>query len=158
MMMSVTQHVRNGSCAASSIGVESGPKPATFQRMKSVSMTLALLCFSGCANQAISVEQARAEKRLPTSDEVTAYIGSRWDTEYGPRFARFASHPSQQPVLVSVTNVSCSYYIATPECSFEIAAHFPDEPLQQRNMQDQYGWTDDGKLQSVIVMYHERKR
>jgi len=121
-------------------------------------MALALLCFAGCADHAISLEQARAEERLPTSDEVTAYIGSRWDIEYGPRFARFASRPSEMPVLVSVTNVSCDYYIATPECSFEVAARFPDEPPQQQNMSHQYGWTDDGKLQSVIVMYHERRR
>ncbi|MGL3820011.1 hypothetical protein [Sphingopyxis sp. R3-92] len=121
-------------------------------------MALALLCFSGCANHAISVEQARAEERLPTSDEVAAYILSQWEVDYGPRFARFASRSSQKPVLVSVTNVSCDYYIATPECSFEVTAHFPDEPPQQHNMADEYGWTDDGKLQSVIVMYHERRR
>lgn len=132
--------------------------PATFKRMKSVPMALALLCFSLCANDAISVEQARAEVWLPTSDEVTAYIGSQWDIEYGPRFARFAPRPLEKPILVSVTNVSCDYYIATPECSFEVAAHFPDEPPQQQNMIDQYGWSDDGKLQSVIVMYHERRR
>src|SRR5688572_19397172 len=100
--------------------------PATFKRMKIVATALALLCFSGCADHAISVEQARAEDRLPTSDEVTAYIGSQWDIEYDPRFTRFTSRPSQKTVLVSVTNVSCDYYIATPECSFEVAAHFPD--------------------------------
>jgi hypothetical protein len=132
--------------------------PAILKRMKSVPIALTLLCFSGCANQAISLEQARAKERLPTSDEVTAYIGSQWEIDYGPLFARFASRPTQKPDLMSVTNVSCSYYIATPECSFDVVAHFPDEPPQQRNMVDQFGWTDDGKLQSVIVMYHERRR
>ena len=131
---------------------------ATFKRMKSVATIFALLCFSGCANQAISVEQARAEERLPSSDEVAAYIRSQWDEDYGPRFARFASRPLQKPVLVSVTNLSCDYYIATPECYFDVVAHFPDEPPQQRQMSDQYGWTEDGKLQAVIVMYHERRR
>ena len=144
---------RNGA-----IGVESRPVPVTFKRMKSVPIGLALLCLSGCASQPISVERARAEERLPTPEEVTAYVVSRWGVKYGPRFARFASHPLQKPVLVSVTNVSCDYYVATPECAFDVIAHFPNGPPQQQNMVDQYGWTDDGKLQSVIVMYHERKR
>ena len=121
-------------------------------------MVLALLCCSGCANHAISVEQARAEERLPTSDEVAAYIRLQCETDYGPRFARIASRPSQKPVLVSVTNVRCDYYIATPECSFEVVAHFLNELPRPQNMVDQYGWTDDGKLQSVIVMYHQRRR
>lgn len=57
-----------------------------------------------------------------------------------------------------MTNVSCGYYIATLECSFDVIAHFPDAPSQHRNMVDQFGWTADGKLQSVIVLYHERRR
>jgi len=131
--------------------------PPTFERMTSRPLVLALLWLSGCANHAVPVGQDHAEERLPTSDEVTAYIHSQWESDYGPQFARLASRPSQMPTLQSVNNVSCGYYIATPECSFDVLAHFPDESPQLRNMAEQFGWSRDGTLQSVIVMYHERR-
>ena len=125
--------------------------------MKHVSVLLALLCFFACATQAISIEQARADERLPTSEEVVAHVRSQWDNDYGLRFARFASRPSQKPALISVADVSCVYYVVTPQCSFEVVASFSDGVPHHRRMTDQFGWTEDGKLTSVIVMYERRR-
>ena len=125
--------------------------------MKFIPAGLLMLVLAGCAAKAVSIGEGRAAERLPTSEEVMAYVHAHWSSDYAKRYSSFASRPGDSAELVEVTNVACDYYIVTPECSFDVAARFPNERSQLRQMFDQFGWTGDGQLQSILVMYHMRR-
>ena len=111
----------------------------------------------GCAPKAMSIEEGRASEPLPTSEEVIAYVRANWATEYGNRFARFAGRPGDTVKLIELSNVVCDYNVVTPECSFDAVVRFADEEPLRRQMFEQFGWSDDGQLNAVLVMYHMRR-
>lgn len=117
---------------------------------------LILLALTGCAASPRVAESTPAE-RMPTADEVAAYVRAQWATVYGERFARFEQRQGKVAQLIAVSNVSCAYFYLTPECSFDITARFSDGE-RQRQLSEQFGWTANGQLEAVIVMYHERRR
>jgi hypothetical protein len=119
---------------------------------RNAAILLGLTMLTACAGNARPSEP----DRLPTAAEVEQYVGKAWDSEYGGRFARFASRPDERPILISVSTVSCRYYIVTPECSFDVVARFASEEPQHRQLSDTFGW-EKGELQSVMVFYEERR-
>ena len=125
--------------------------------MKVAQAIILILTLAACAPKPMSLAEGRPAERLPSSDEVIAHVRLAWATEYRWRVARFASRPNDSPELIDVSNVRCEYYFFTPQCSFDVAARFPDEPTKIWPMFDQFGWDDKGQLMTVIVMYHRRR-
>ena len=115
-----------------------------------------LILLPGCSADRATGGFPRTE-RLPSPAEVAAHVRQDWAEDYGRRFARFEARDDQRAELVSISNVTCAYSYATPECMFDIEGRFPDGTLRQRQMFEQFGWTDDGRLKAVIVMYHRRR-
>jgi hypothetical protein len=115
-----------------------------------------LLVLTGCAANPRATTSTPPE-RMPTADEVAAYVRAQWAMDYGERFARFEQRQGEKAELIAVSKVACVYYYLTPECSFDITARFADGE-RQRQLYDQFGWTADGRLEAVMVMYHERRR
>ena len=115
-----------------------------------------LISLTSCASNQLAAESTPAE-RLPSAEEVAAHVRAEWAADYGKRFARFEERDGEEAELTAVSNVSCGYYYVTPECSFDIVARFADGE-RRRRMIDQFGWTPEGRLQAVFVMYHERRR
>ena len=105
-----------------------------------------------------TVETVSAPRRLPSTEEVEAFIQANWDDDYSNRFSRLTFRPPEKSVLVDVTNVECGWYIAYPECAFDIEAQFTDGIVQKLRMDDTLDWDEAGQLMSVIVLYHPRKR
>lgn len=118
---------------------------------------LLLFTLTGCAPKLMSIEEGRAAEPLPTSEEVAAHVRANWVSDYGKRYANLASRPTEIAELIDIDNVSCDYYVVTPECSFYAIAHFATEEPQRQQMSEQFAWTADGQLTAVLVMYHTRR-
>ncbi|MFN3473292.1 MAG: hypothetical protein ACK4ZW_04535 [Blastomonas sp.] len=125
--------------------------------MKLMPKMLLLSALAGCAPKVMSIEEGRAAEPLPTSEEVVALVRSNWASDYGKRYAKLAFRPAERAALIDIDSVSCDYYVVTPECSFYAIAHFDNEEPQRRQMSEQFGWTADGQLTAVLVMYHSRR-
>lgn len=125
--------------------------------MKSVVATLAILSLPGCTNHAAVADQVQAPQRLPTPDEVAAYVRSHWYEFYSRRVSE-SRDPSAQAALISVDDVKCGYYYITPICNFKVVFRSVAGTVLERRLEDTYEWDEAGKLTSVIVMYHERRR
>ena len=126
--------------------------------MKVAQLISLILALAGCSPRIMSLAEGRAAARLPSSEEVIAHVRLAWATDYRRRIAGFASRPDDSPELVQVSNVRCNYYVVTPECSFDVAARFADEPTKIWPISDQFEWDDKGQLQTTIIVYHERRK
>ena len=125
--------------------------------MKLLPSLLLILALAACAPKAMSIEEGRVAEPLPTAEEVTAYVRANWDAVYGKRYARIAARPDDNAELIDLGNVVCNYYVVTPECSFDAIARLPDGEPHRRQMHEQFGWSTDGHLKAVLVMYHMRR-
>lgn len=125
--------------------------------MKLLPALLLIFALPGCASKAMSIEEGRAKEPLPTSEEVIAYVRANWATDYGKRYANFANRPGESAELAEISNVVCDYYVVTPECSFDAIARFSDGEPHRRAMYEQFGWSDEGQLKAVLVIYHLRR-
>ena len=126
--------------------------------MKLIATSLLLFGLISCSPNSANVDEGWKAERLPTSEEVIAYIRDHWEDDYGKRFARFSSRPNDNAELIEIGDVACDYYLVTPQCAFEVNAKFTDENPQRIPMVEQFGWDSDGHLTGVIVMYHSRRR
>lgn len=122
--------------------------------MKLFFTPLIVFAFASCA----TAEPVYPPRRLPTTDEVAAFIRVNWESDYSKRFSRSAKRQPEKPVLVNVTNVECGYYVGYPECAYEIEAQFKDGVVQKLRMNETLDWNETGQLESVIVLVHPRKR
>lgn len=94
--------------------------------------------------------------RMPTADQVAAYVRDSWRNEYALRFSRLSGE-SREADLLSVKDVTCRDYFGRPDCSFLITAGLADGRERSLPMSATFEWTREGSLEEVIVLIHERK-
>lgn len=111
---------------------------------------------AGCATLR-AFEDTQPAPALPTAEEVSRYVTSHWP-DLSKTFARFANRPGQTAELIEVSEVSCGYTYTTPECSYQVAGRFGDEPKVLHRLFSQFDRDAAGTLVEVIVMWHERRR
>lgn len=126
--------------------------------MKDFTATVVIFLLACCTNHAAAVEQAHAPERLPLAAEVAAYVRSHWYEIYSRRFSGYAKDPSAQATLVSVDDIKCGYYYATPSCEFKVVFRSVAGAVLEKRLEDTFGWDKKGDLTSVIVLHHERRR
>lgn len=102
-------------------------------------------------------EETQPAPALPTAEEVSRYVTSHWP-DLSKTFARFANRPGRTAELIGVSEVSCGYTYTTPECSYQVAGRFGDEPTVQHRLFSQFDRDAAGNLVEVIVMWHVRRR
>lgn len=125
--------------------------------MKDLTATVAIFSLACCTNHAVAAEQAHAPERLPLPAEVTAYVRSHWYEIYSRRFSGYAKDPSAQATLISVDDVTCGYYYATPSCEFKVVFRSAAGAVLEERLEDTFGWDKTDNLTSVVVFYHERR-
>jgi hypothetical protein len=125
--------------------------------MRYLPAPLVFLVLIGCTPKVLGEEVVVAEP-LPTSEEVIAYVSSRWSDDYGRRFAREVSRRGETAELLAVTNVSCSYRYNTPDCEFQVAARFDGELEQRRKLSETFGRDAAGHLEAILVLTHDQPR
>lgn len=111
---------------------------------------------AGCATPRSPVDTQPATA-LPTADEVSRFVTLHW-IDLSKTFARFSDRPGRTAELIEVSEVSCGYTYATPECSYQVAGRFGDEPKVQHRLFSQFDRDAAGNLVEVIVTWHERRR
>lgn len=123
-------------------------------RFRSImALTLAL---AGCATSR-TFEDTQPAPALPNAEELSRYVTSHW-SDLSKTFARFSNRPGQTAELIGVSEVSCGYTYTTPECSYQVAGRFGDEPKVQHRLVSQFDRDAAGNLVDVIVMWHERRQ
>ncbi len=123
-------------------------------RFRSIMALIPIL--AGCATSQ-AFEDTQSAPALPTAEEVSRYVSSHWP-DLNKTFARFAKRPGQTAELIGISEVSCGYTYTTPECSYQVAGRFGDEPSVQHRLFSQFERDDAGNLVEVIVMWHKRRR
>lgn len=95
---------------------------------------------------------ASASVRLPTSDQVAAYVRDNW-ADYAPRIEGQAA-----PVaLVAVRSVVCRDLAGTPDCAFQVTVRLADGRERDHALSSSFEWTPEGALEEVIVLRPRRR-
>lgn len=113
--------------------------------------TSAALCILFGLNACVTAAPTPLE-RLPSSADVESFVREHWDAGYWRSSEVFRSR-HVRPQLVSVSNVTCSYYVVTPQCVFEITARFSSGETTTQRMAEMFRWNDQGRLEVTNVIY-----
>ena len=111
---------------------------------------------AGCASH----EQSAAPIRLPTNQEVSAYVTQHW-TDFSERAATFAARGDERPSLKSVRNTDCwhPYGISVfAECSFQVTVQFQDGQSREQELASRFERDPAGGFREVFVIIDEMLR
>jgi hypothetical protein len=114
-----------------------------------VTIAFALLATLGLANPAGAVA---AGARLPSADQVAAYVRDNW-----PDYARRIGGEGAAITLVAVKDVVCEDRSGTPDCAFQVTVRGADGGQRELALSSSFEWTADGRLEEVIVLHHRRR-
>jgi hypothetical protein len=90
---------------------------------------------------------ATAATRLPTADQVAAYVRENWDD-----YARRLDGAPASPALVAVKDVRCRDLSGTPDCAFTVTVRLADGAQHDEALASSFEWAADGGLEEVIVL------
>lgn len=101
-----------------------------------------------------------ARLMMPTTTEISGYVAEHWTADFNARFSRFAGQPGQSSELVSVSNARCqpSFGGEIAECYYVVTALFSGGEGVTRELWSQFERNDDGSLNEVLIVWHERRR
>lgn len=91
---------------------------------------------------------------LPNAAEVQTYVRANWTGDIVEDFARLADREGEPVMLVSVEDVACDYFFATPQCAIQVRARFRDGATKALSTERQFGRDASGKLEEVLVLHH----
>jgi hypothetical protein len=97
---------------------------------------------------------------MPTTTEISGSVAEHWTADFNARFSRVAGKSGQSSELVSVSNARCepNFGGAIAECYYVVMALFNGSERVTRELWGQFERDDDGALDEVLIVWHERRR
>ncbi|MBO9710608.1 MAG: hypothetical protein J7521_20595 [Caulobacter sp.] len=90
---------------------------------------------------------AVAAARLPTADQVAAYVRENWDD-----YARRLDGAPASPTLLAVKDVRCRDLSGAPDCAFTVTVRLADGVRRDQVLASSFEWAPDGSLEEVVVL------